>query len=215
MNSTKDLLHEILHSDLSTDERAQRRCQLAKQFEEVGKYEPAIEAMGELWSGIGTPPNLEGLTEHTKAEVLLRVGSLTGWQGSTKQIEGSQETAKDYLSQSISIFEALQDVKKVAEAQIEIAVCYKRQGALNDARIWFAQALSRVNDEDGDLKAVALLRSAILEQLANRLHDALHSLTTAAPLFETSPNDTLKGRFIMSLLTCLGTLALLRAVPTT
>jgi tetratricopeptide (TPR) repeat protein len=196
MNSTKDLLHQILHSDLSTNERAQLRCRLAKQLEEVGKYEDARDAMGDLWAGAaGSDPNLEDLAEHTKGEVLLRRGSLTGWLGTIQQIDGAQETAKNLLSQSIAVFQSLQDSKKVAEAQTEMAVCYKREGAIDDARVWFAQALSRLDDEDGDLKAVALLRSAVLEQLANRLNDALKILITAAPLFQTSTNQTLTGRF--------------------
>ncbi len=192
MKSTKELLHQINDPNLSPDERAQLRCQLAKQLEEVGNYENAREAMGELW---GDSPNLENLDERTTAEALLRIGTLTGWLGTTKQVEGAQETAKDLISRSIAIFEALDHVKKVAEAQTEIALCYEREGALDEARVLFAEALSRLDDEDGDLKAVAFLRSAVLEQIANRLNDALNVLTNAAPLFEASTNHTLKGRF--------------------
>jgi hypothetical protein len=50
--------------------------------------------------------------------VLLRVGVLTGWIGSTKLIKGSQKVAKTQIDESIEIFESLPDVKK---AQIEIA----------------------------------------------------------------------------------------------
>jgi CheY-like chemotaxis protein len=195
MKSTKELLHQIHDPNLSPNERAQLRCQLAKQLEEVGNYENAREAMSELWGNIGDPPNLENLDQRTAAEVLLRVGTLTGWLGSTKQIEGAQEAAKNLISKSIGIFEAVQDAKKVAEAQTEIALCYEREGALDEARVLFAQALSRLDDHDGDLKAVALLRSAVLEQIANRLNDALNILRPAAALFEASTNHTLKGRF--------------------
>ena len=195
MNSTKDLLHQIQDRTLSPEQRALARCKLAKQFEEVGNYEAAREAMGDLWTGIGAAPNVEGLTESTRAEVLLTVGSLTGWLGSTKQVEGAQQAAKDRISESIRVFESLHDVKKVAEAQIEIAVCYRREGALDNARVWFAEALSRLDDRDGDLRAVALLRSAVLEQLAGRLNDALNLLRPAATLIDASINHTLKGRF--------------------
>ena len=195
MKSTKDLLHQIYDPNLSPNERAQLRCQLAKQFEEVGNYENAREAMGELWSNIGDPPGIENLDQRTAAEVLLRIGTLTGWLGSTKQIEGAQETAKNLISKSIGIFEAVQDTKKVAEAQTEIALCYEREGALEEARVLFAEALSRLDDQDSDLRAVALLRSAVLEQIANRLNDALNILRPAAALFEASINHTLKGRF--------------------
>jgi hypothetical protein len=59
MKSTKDLLHQIHDPNLSHDARAQLRCRLAKQLEEVGKYESAREAMGELWGNISDLPNLE------------------------------------------------------------------------------------------------------------------------------------------------------------
>jgi hypothetical protein len=38
--------------------------------------------------GVGERPVLDELDEATAAEVLLRAGTLTGWLGSTKQIEG-------------------------------------------------------------------------------------------------------------------------------
>ncbi len=195
MNSTKDLHHQILDPNLSTGERARLRCRLAKQLEEAGNYEAAREAMGELWPDVGESPNLEGLDQSVAGDVLLRAGALTGWIGSTRQMQGAQETAKNLVSESIAIFESLTDVKKVAEAQTEIGYCYWREGAIDEARVMLAEALSRLDDQDGDLKAVALLRSAAVEKVANRLNDALSILTTAAPLFEASTNHTLKGRF--------------------
>ena len=123
------------------------------------------------------------------------MGSLTGWLGSTRQIEGAQQAAKDLISESVRIFESLHNVKKAAEAQIEIAVCYKREGSLDEARVWFREALSRLDDRDGELRAVGLLRSAVLEQLAGRLNDALNMLRPAASLIDASSNHTLKGRF--------------------
>jgi CheY-like chemotaxis protein len=195
MNFTKDLLHQIHDPNLTSDERALARCRLAKRYEESGNYEAAREAMGDLWDKVGEQPRLEGLKQSTSAEVLLRVGTLTGWIGSTKQIEGAQETAKNLISQSIGIFESVGDLKKVAEAQTEIGYCYWREGAFDEARIVLKQALSELSNEDGDLKGVALLRSAAVEKDQNRLAEALHILTTAAPLFEASSNHSLKGRF--------------------
>src|SRR5207248_5426422 len=80
---SSQLLHRIADPSLPEDERARLRCQLAKELEEVGNYEAAREAMGELWSRVGERPVLEGLDETTAADVLLRVGVLTGWLGST------------------------------------------------------------------------------------------------------------------------------------
>ena len=167
---------------------------MAESLEEIGDYEAARDALDDLWPAIGERPNLEGLDQRTAAEVLLRVGTLTGWIGSSRQIEGTQGVAKDLISESIAIFESLQEIKRVAEAQTEIALCYRREGALDEARVWFGEALSRLSDDDGDLKAVALLRSSVLEQVANRLSDALYILKKAAPLFEASENHTLKRK---------------------
>ncbi|MDT5261304.1 MAG: hypothetical protein QOC61_308, partial [Acidobacteriota bacterium] len=149
----------------------------------------------ELWSRVGERPELDELTPATAANVLLRVGSLTGWIGSIKQIENSQELAKNLISESVTIFEVLQDEKKVAEAQMELGPCYWREGAFDEARVVLQEALSKLTDKDGDLKAVALLRKAAIEKVSNRLSDALRLLIEAAPLFETSGNHTIKGRF--------------------
>ncbi len=203
MNFTKELLHKIDDPNRSPDERALSRCELAKQYEQSGNYEAARDAMGELWREIGKPPNVEGLDQRTAGRVLLRIGVITGWLRATNQIKGSQEIAKDLITQSIAIFESQGDIKEVAEAQTEIAVCYGREGALNDARLLLSQALSMLDDDDGELKGLTLLRSATVETLANRLSDALNVLTRAAPLFDASNNHTLVGYFYYDLATVL------------
>lgn len=61
--------------------------------------------MDDLWPGFGKPPRLERLDERTSAEVLLRIGVLTGWIGSTKLIKDSQQVAKNLINESIAICE--------------------------------------------------------------------------------------------------------------
>ena len=198
MNLTHQLLHRIADPTLTHEERARLRCESAKQLEETGNYEAAREIMGELWQGVGTRPALEGLDQWTAAEVILRAGVLTGWIGSCKQIEGTQETAKNLISESLTRFKALGDINKVAEAQIEIADCYRRQGAFGEARVWLREALDLLNageNENSEVKALALLRLTTVERSANRLNDALHIHIEAAPLFERSTNHALKGKF--------------------
>lgn len=195
MNLAKDLLHQIGDPNLSYNERAQVRCKLSRQLEEAGNYEAAKDAIGELWQTVGETPVLEGLDEQTKAEVLLRAGVLTGWLGSTKQVNGAQETAKNLISASIAIFEGLHETKRVTEANIELAVCYWREGAFDEARVTLAQAIETLDENDGDLKALALIRSAVVEKADNRLLDALRILNDATPFLGTSTNNTLRGKF--------------------
>jgi CheY-like chemotaxis protein len=189
------LLHKISNPALTQNERALLRCQLAKELEEMGNYEAAREAMGELWQHVGDRPNLEGLDRTVVAEVLLRVGVLTGQIGSIKQIENSQELAKNLISESIASFGASRDSHKVAEAQTELAQCYWREAAYGEASIVLNEALSRLDDTEPKLKAVALYRSAIVAKLATRHNDALRYYNEAAPFFEKVSNDSLRGKF--------------------
>jgi CheY-like chemotaxis protein len=195
MTVTKALVERLADATLSLDQRAQIRCEVASHFEDEGDYEAAREAMGELWQRIGERPLLEGLNEESKAAVLLRAGVLTGWVGSAKQVNGAQETAKNLISESIAIFEALQENNRIAEAQIDLAYCYWREGALDEGRVMLGEALSRLNEDDIELSAKALLRRAIIEETANRHHDALRIHTEAAGLFSLIENHLLQGSF--------------------
>jgi len=47
------------------------------------------------------------------------------------------------ISESIRIFETLGDQETIAEAQSDLALCYWREGGMNEARVWFREALSR------------------------------------------------------------------------
>ena len=192
---SSQLLHQIADPTLPRDERVRLRCQLAKELEDVGNYEAAREAMGELWSRVGERPVLDRLDEATAAEVLLRAGVLTGWIGSVKQIEGAQEAAKNLISESVTKFETLKNTTKIAEAQMELGHCYWREGSFDEARVLLKEALSRLDDKDVNLKAVTLSRLATVEKVTNRLSDALRLLVKAAPLFDASSNHTIKGRF--------------------
>ncbi len=195
MSPTKELIHQLADQSLSITQRAQIRCRLASQFEDEGDYEAAREAMGELWQRVGERPLVDGLDEETRGGVLLRAGVLTGWIGSAKQISGAQETAKNLISASIAIFEGLQKNSRAAEAQIDLAYCYWREGAFDEGRIVLSEALSRLTDSDIELKAKALLRSAIIERTANRHNEALKIHTEAAHLFQQTGNHLLQGSF--------------------
>jgi tetratricopeptide (TPR) repeat protein len=186
---------QIADANLSLDVKAQSRCALAREFEEAGEYEAAREALGELWQGTGRRPRLDGLSAHTAGDVLLRVGALTGWIGSADGIEGAQESAKDLLSESATVFEGLLDLEKAAEARIELACCYWREGAFDEARIILRGVLASPGSQRPGLRAMALLRSAIVESSDSRYRQALGILTEASHVFEQEPTHSLKGKF--------------------
>lgn len=189
------LLRQIDDAGLSCTERALLRCEYAKRLEESGSYDAAREALGDLWQQIGERPQTEGLDDRAAAELFLRVGVLVGWIGSTRQIEGAQERAKNLITESISSFEALREKVKTAEALTDLAYCYWREGAHDEARDTLDTARSQLTERDGYQMAVTLLRLAIVERTTTRHHDALRALTEAEPYVKESKSDALKGKF--------------------
>jgi tetratricopeptide (TPR) repeat protein len=170
-------------------------CELAKNLAEAGEFESACETLQPFWKGVLHRPETNGLVENDKAELLLRAGTLTGWLGSAKQIAGAQEAAKDLVSESASIFEALGNTEKIAEAWVDLAICYWREGALDEARITLRLVLESFGAVQSEQKLRALLNSAIVEKVATRDHDALRIYREAAPQFIDCPNLALKGKF--------------------
>ena len=182
-------------ASLDLDLRAQAACARAKEREEAGEFEEAREAISEFWQRIGERPQVKGLDEIARAEVFLRAGALSGWIGSARQISGAQEIAKDLISESAATFEKLGLIERVAEARIDLAICYWREGAFDEARITLDDALLRLGNLDSEQRLRAFLNKAIVESISNRGREALRLHRQAAPLFEASSNDSLKGKF--------------------
>jgi len=180
---------------LAVGERAQLCCRLARQLEKAGEYEAACEALREFWPEHHGQPRLGGLEPLTSAEVLLRVGALAGWLGSAHQTGESQEKAKNLITRSVEIFEELRDAERVAEARADLALCYWREGALDEARINLASAINGLRDDDSDLKAVIFMRAGMVEVDGQRLDEAMRFYNEAAPLLERSEDHALKGAF--------------------
>ncbi|HWT03937.1 MAG TPA: tetratricopeptide repeat protein [Pyrinomonadaceae bacterium] len=179
---------------LTPDERALLRCRLAKRLEYSGEYEAAGEMLRPFWRGVGESPEVTGLEKVAAAEVLLRAGVLTGWLGSKAKSAGSQETAKDLISQSLSLFEESSSADKAGEARVELAYCYFREGALSEARVLLQEAL-KVLGGNAEVTTLALLRLAMVEGAATKFNDSLKILIDAAPLFEASENHSVKGSY--------------------
>jgi len=179
-------------SNLTANDAALLRCKTALELKDKGDYEGAQTAMLPLWQGVAEHPEIQGLHVSVAAEVLLCVGILTGWIGSKNQIQGAQETAKNLITESITYFESVGDLMKIAAARTEIAYCYWRNGELNEARTMLREALSKLTTE-GNTRARALLKLTTVECSAGQYHKALKILTDNATLFKRLPNNATKG----------------------
>lgn len=180
---------------LTPIERARRSCEVAKELEKIGEFEKAYEAVSEFWPDRKRSPEVNNLDEAASAELLLRAGSLASKLGSSDQVAGSQEAAKDLIGNSVRMFERLGDNQKAAEAHADLALCYWREGSYDEARIHISEALNRLGDEDSDLKAIVLIRAGIVEGCLRKLNEALRFYDEAAPIVERSNDHYLKGAF--------------------
>jgi tetratricopeptide (TPR) repeat protein len=193
-------------SHLPANEAALLRCQTALELKDKSDYEGAQEVMRPLWKRVGERPDTKGLYPSVAADVLLCVGILTGWIGSKIQIDEAQETAKNLITESITYFESVGDVKRIAAARVELAYCYWRDGELNEARIMLREALQKLTTE-GNTRARALLKLTTVEFSAARHAEALQILTANAALFQKTSNHTTKGVYHSQLAIALQSLA--------
>ena len=192
----------------SVSENVVPLCEMAKGFEEAGEFAQAVETLKPYWKNLGERPQVDGLDKTAQAELLLRSGTLTGWLGSARQLAGAQELAKDLISESASLFAGLGLLEKAAEAGVDLAICYWREGALDEARVTLRHVLDTLKDQTSEQRLRALLNIAIVEKVATRELEALRIYREAAPSFDLSTNHALKGKFHNSHATLLKTLGL-------
>ena len=209
MSLRTSLLRQSENEKIGVDRLAELCCEASRELEDKGEYEEARSVLSDYWRRIGEPAKVEGLQPSTAAEVLLRVGVLTGVIGSKNQIADAQEKAKDLISASLTVFETQRYKKKIAEAQTELALCYWRTGEINEARDLLKEALTRLSI-DSDLKAKAIIRLAVVEFRAAHHEKALRILTKYAPLFDKIHNHTLIGSYHDTLANTLEDLSVLK-----
>ncbi|MEK6278717.1 MAG: helix-turn-helix domain-containing protein [Acidobacteriota bacterium] len=179
-------------SHLAPNAEALQKCQAALELRDKSDFQGARAVMHPLWERIGERPELKGLHAEVCAEVLLTVGILTSWIGSKEGIENAQEAAKNLITESIGLYQAPGDLTKVAACRAEIAYCYFREGALDEARIMLTEALQQMKVQ-GNTRARALLKLVVVEWSASRYNVALELLTDNAPLFRKITDDSIRG----------------------
>ena len=175
----------------SLDVDVRRACETARELERAGDYEGSRAALRKLWTRIGERPAVDELSPEMRAEALLRVGALSGWLGSANQIPGAQEFARDLLTESITLFESLDQKDKTAEAMTDLALCYWRAGAQDDSRALFQQALK--TGQTAETKLRTLTSASTVEISSGRFLDALALLNDAADFLEEVKDEASHG----------------------
>jgi len=191
--------------NLSREEEALSRCEIALEQKDKANIESALEIMCPLWQGVGTRPDTQGLRPETAADVFLCSGILTGWIGARNQIKDAQESARNLITESITIYQSNGLIREAAEALSEEAYCYWREGRVNEARIMLHEALERLPPK-GLKRARALLKLVDVEHSAARHYDALKILTDNGPVFASISYRPVKGSYHNELAITWGTI---------
>jgi len=183
--SKRRLPTHIPSLELTPNEQVQVDCAIAREQIDVGNYDAACLILHSWWR-LGSWPKLEGLNQHSCADLLFTVGELAGCVASTEQLPKGQKYGEALLSGSIALWEQLGSRIRAAEGRIELALCYYRQGLFDLGRSTLVIVLNSLSAEDHDLRSLALIRLASLERHAGRLHDARARLTEAAKIVRSS-----------------------------
>jgi tetratricopeptide (TPR) repeat protein len=157
-------------------------CDLAKELEDSGEYKKASEALGKWWQGIGVKPHINKLSIDRKAAILSRVGALSGWLGSMKQIPDSQEKAKDLLSEGSDLFQKIEDHQNWAEIRSDLAVCYWREGSFDEARVILQNVLDKDFTLPPELFGKVLLRLVNVEISTKHFNKAMELINQATSI---------------------------------
>src|SRR5688572_10208937 len=201
MATTETTFLETSSPPLSESERVEAACTIARDRLEIGDYAAGVAAL-EPWWTLGKWPCHGDLTNNAAAELLLTAGTLCGWMATTKQVNGGQKPAEAMLSGAITLFERMGKKTRASEARIELACCYFWQGLFDLAKLTLQSSLIGITEQEIELRCVALIRLALVEHHAGRLHDALDLLNEAEPLIH-SQRLWIKGRFHLELATTL------------
>jgi signal transduction histidine kinase/ActR/RegA family two-component response regulator len=126
--------------------------------------------------------------------LLLTTGALTDSVARAKRIVGGQRLAEGLISGAIALFDHLSENTRAVEARIELGCCYYHQGLFDIAHSTLQSCAANLTEEDYELRAVALIRLAIVRRHSGRLREALSLLEQVSAL-ENKISPWTKGRF--------------------
>ena len=193
-------------ASLSPNEEVQILCTVTREQIEVGNYDAGPLMLRKWWIP-GEWPHLEGLSPQTAADLLFTTGSLVGCLSSTGRIQKGQKHAEELLSGSIGIFEHLGARRRSAEARIELALSYYRQGMFDLTRKILTKVLRGLHLSDSELRSLVSIRLGVVDRHAGHIADSFAHLSEAKVVVEES-GPLVTGRYHHELATTLQEIAI-------
>jgi tetratricopeptide (TPR) repeat protein len=170
-------------------------CADAGLLAEAGRYNEARDILRDWWIRIGERPITEGLSDHAKAVLLLRVGYLSGHVGSAQQIHDAAGFAQALICESQLLFEGVGDNEGAAEALMHLATCYWREGIYSEAEAKVREALHKFGEDRGEKRYLALILLATILIFAQRAPEGLRVLTEESIGFSESISTSTRGKY--------------------
>jgi tetratricopeptide (TPR) repeat protein len=184
---------QLYSRTLSSNEESQILCTVVREQIEVGNYDAGRLLLRRYWTP-GDWPKLNHLTSHSAADLLFTTGSLAGCLSSAGRIQKGQKHAEALLCGAIGMFEHLGAKRAAAEAKIELALSYYRQGMFDLASGTLLKVIQELQFDDSDLRSLALVRLAVVERHAGHVSDSLARLSDAGPIIDQS-GPLVTGRY--------------------
>jgi tetratricopeptide (TPR) repeat protein len=165
------------------------------QLERRGEYAAALDEIGFAWDDIDGLPDFEELSSFEAAEMLLRCGSLIGFEGHIKQIPKAQEKSKDLLTEALSRFIDLENLEKIAECENYLALAYWRTGELVEAETWVEQSFLHNLSESNNVRLYSKVIKSLILLSKRKFEEILLYLKDEESNFLTGTDAGVTGNF--------------------
>ncbi len=195
---------QVLSGALTPGEEVHILCAVAREQIAVGNFE-AAELVLKTWCPESGWPDLQSLSPHSGADLLLTLGTSIAYLAGSKRA-ANHKRAEVFLSGAIALFEQLGTKSRSIEAQVELARSYYRQGLFDLARNTFSLAMSQCPPNEAELKSHCLIFWSVLERDSGRLADSMARLREAEGLQVSGL--LMRGRCDLELATTLKDLAI-------
>jgi TolB-like protein len=200
-----NLTKQIASVQLTPTEEVQILCYIARDQMGIGNFE-AANLILRRWSTVGKWPRLDALNAYGAADLLFTLGTLMGCMAGTKQMFHGHKYGEAFLNGSVALFEQLGTRSRSAEARVELARCYYKQGLFDIARETISSAYSELSDDEVETKSFCLVIWGEIERDSGRLRDSLTKLREAITLGVAEP--FVRSRCYLDLATTLKELAI-------
>ncbi len=150
----------------------------------------------EFWSDFNKPPDISYFPEQMHGEIMRLSGYFLSNYGRAKQKTEYQERGKDLLFNATAFFEMKGQADKAAESKCQLALCYWREGAINEAEAFLDNA--ELPFKDNDLHPAFLriqVNRMIVLYWSDRLVEAESIIESIGFGVEISGNDYLRTMF--------------------